>query len=724
MNLLKPGNLVTAVRAALTAGIAVALLQPHTDPIVWTVVAAAVLVTALDGVDGWIARRTGTVSAFGARFDMEVDSALILVLSILAWQYEKAGAWVILSGLLRYLFVAAGWQWTWLQQPLFPSRRRQTICVVQVVGLIATVSPVVTPPTSIAIAATALAVLFVSFAIDTIWLMGRPRSAPTADLGRASSAPAPDIVGPGQRWGTLAVAVALLNVSLAFDNLWPTPAITWLGCLSIEFAVCILLLIVVRQFVAPPSRAAIGWLSAIWLVLVLGRYADVTAPALYGRDINLYWDLRFIPDVAAMVIRAAPAWLILLACVVAALVVLLLYGILRAAIARLARAMEQPHERRALAVLALAMGVLFAVRPTPPLQDDPHVLTFSAPVTAVYARQARLVFQAVTGSRAIAPSPSMASDLALVDGADVFLIFIESYGAVSWDRPAFAASLADSRRQFDGAIHATGRDVVSAFVESPTFGGSSWLAHISLMSGVEVRDPETNALLMTKPRDTVVTAFKRRGFRTVALMPGLKQQWPEGVFYKFDDIYNADRLKYRGPGFGWFTIPDQFSIASLDAAEVARPARAPLFVFYPTISTHFPFSPTPPYQPDWPRVLTADPFTEAEVDDAYSTQPDWLDFGPGYVAALTYDFAAIGGYLTRRPEKDVVMILLGDHQPPAAVSREGAPWDVPVHVIASRPAVLDALVARGFHRGLSPERPTLSKMHALLPTLLSAFGSK
>ena len=689
----------------MVAGLAVAIAQPHADSIAWAVVAASVLITVLDSVDGWVARRTGTATAFGARFDMEVDSALILVLSILAWNYGKAGAWVILSGLLRYLFVVAGWRWTSLERPLFPSRRRQTICVVQVVGLIVTVSPIVVPPLSTAIAAIALAALCVSFAIDVVWLLGEPE-------GRLKAA----ATTAGRRWTTLVVSIALLNVSLAFDNLWPTPAITWLGCLSIELAVCILIL-----RMAP--RAA-GWLSVVWLLLVVGRYADVTAPALYGRDINLYWDLRFIPDVAAMVIRAAPMWLILLACAAAGLGLVVIYGLLRAALARVAAAMERARERRTLVAIAIAMVALFAAEPTPPAQDDPHALTFAAPVTAVYARQARLVFQAVTGSRVLAPSPPMESDLSLVKGADVFLIFIESYGAVSWDRPAFAASLADSRRQFDSAIHATGRDVVSAFVESPTFGGSSWLAHLSLMSGVEVRDPETNALLMTKPRDTMVAAFKRRGFRTVALMPGLKQQWPEGVFYKFDDIYNADRLKYRGPEFGWFKIPDQFSIASLDAAEVARPSRAPLFVFYPTISTHFPFSPTPPYQADWPRLLTAEPFTDAQIVDAYSTEPDWLDFGPGYVAALTYDFASIAGYLRSRPAHDVVMILLGDHQPPAAVSREGAPWDVPVHVIAGRPAVLDALTAHGFHRGLTPERPTLGKMHALLPILLDAFGSR
>ncbi len=173
----------------------------------WAVVAAATLVIVLDGVDGWVARRTGTATAFGGRFDLEVDAALILILSILAWRYGKAGAWVILSGLLRYIFVVAGWRWTSLDRPLFPSRRRQTVCVVQVVGLIVTVAPVVTPPLSTAIAALALAALCVSFAIDVVWLLGQPRSA-----GRASSAPTAE-----QRWGTLAIAVTLLNVSLAFD---------------------------------------------------------------------------------------------------------------------------------------------------------------------------------------------------------------------------------------------------------------------------------------------------------------------------------------------------------------------------------------------------------------------------------------------------------------------------------------------------------------------------
>jgi phosphatidylglycerophosphate synthase len=103
---------------------------------------------------------------------MEVDAFLIMALSVLAWRDGKAGVWVIASGLLRYLFVAAGWIWPWMERPLEPSRRRQTVCVIQIVSLIVVVSPIAGPPFSAIAAGAALAVLVWSFAVDTRWLYG------------------------------------------------------------------------------------------------------------------------------------------------------------------------------------------------------------------------------------------------------------------------------------------------------------------------------------------------------------------------------------------------------------------------------------------------------------------------------------------------------------------------------------------------------------------------
>jgi phosphatidylglycerophosphate synthase len=166
-------NTVTSIRAALVAVVGAFIGETPTDALASSAVVIATIATMLDGVDGWLARRTAMSSAFGARFDMEIDALLIQILSILAWLYGKAGPWVLLSGLLRYAFWAAGLGVVWIRQPLFASTRRKTVCVVQIAGLLVALSPVVTPPWSNAVAAAALAALGYSFLVDTWWLWRR-----------------------------------------------------------------------------------------------------------------------------------------------------------------------------------------------------------------------------------------------------------------------------------------------------------------------------------------------------------------------------------------------------------------------------------------------------------------------------------------------------------------------------------------------------------------------
>ena len=115
-------------------------------------------------------------SEFGARFDMETDALLILVLSALVWQHEKAGVWVLLCGLMRYGFVAAGWLLPWLAQPLRSTWRGKAVAVGQVLGLASALAPVVPVPLSTLVAGCALATLAWSFATDVCWLSRQPRT--------------------------------------------------------------------------------------------------------------------------------------------------------------------------------------------------------------------------------------------------------------------------------------------------------------------------------------------------------------------------------------------------------------------------------------------------------------------------------------------------------------------------------------------------------------------
>lgn len=168
-------NQVTLLRAVLVVWL-VGAIGASTDARVAT---AATLVASaaalLDGLDGWLARRLRIATPYGARFDMETDALLVLVLSALVLQLGKAGPWVLVSGLLRYAFVLAGFLWPTLRQPLPHSRRRKTIAALQMMLLIAALSPVLTRPASDLAAAVAVGTLIASFTIDLLWLCrGRP----------------------------------------------------------------------------------------------------------------------------------------------------------------------------------------------------------------------------------------------------------------------------------------------------------------------------------------------------------------------------------------------------------------------------------------------------------------------------------------------------------------------------------------------------------------------
>lgn len=159
-------NWITTVRAALVSGVIAWIGEAPTSATAAWAVILATGATILDGLDGWAARRSAMVSAFGARFDMEVDALLILALAVLVGQHGKAGWWVVLSGLLRYLFIAAGWIWPWMAAPLPGTVRGKTVCIVQIVALLVALSPIVTSPASDLIAAAGLAALAGSFFVD------------------------------------------------------------------------------------------------------------------------------------------------------------------------------------------------------------------------------------------------------------------------------------------------------------------------------------------------------------------------------------------------------------------------------------------------------------------------------------------------------------------------------------------------------------------------------
>lgn len=169
-------NAVTLARLAMTCAVAGLMAAPGVmaaPATGWAVTGLCALALALDGLDGWAARRSRLASDWGARFDMETDAFLGAVLSVLVWQTGKAGLWVLALGFMRFVWIVAGRALPWLNGDLPPSLRRKVVCVIQIAALIALVSPALAPPLSQGVAVVAVAILGWSFAVDGLWLWRR-----------------------------------------------------------------------------------------------------------------------------------------------------------------------------------------------------------------------------------------------------------------------------------------------------------------------------------------------------------------------------------------------------------------------------------------------------------------------------------------------------------------------------------------------------------------------
>jgi phosphatidylglycerophosphate synthase len=164
-----PADTVTLTRLTLAVGVAAlatdAVLAGRPAPFALTVLAGVALL--LDAVDGQVARRTGTSSALGARFDMESDSFLVLVLSVVV--ATALGWWVVAIGAFRYVFVVLTWAFPWLRAPLPPRMSRKVVAAAQGVVLVVASAGLAPAPLMALVVAGALGSLVWSFGTDVAW---------------------------------------------------------------------------------------------------------------------------------------------------------------------------------------------------------------------------------------------------------------------------------------------------------------------------------------------------------------------------------------------------------------------------------------------------------------------------------------------------------------------------------------------------------------------------
>jgi phosphatidylglycerophosphate synthase len=716
---LGPASWVTLARATLAVGVAALVADSFAgDTPVALLVTLAGVALALDLVDGWLARRTGTASALGARFDGEVDAFLILALSV--YVASEVGAWVLAIGAARYLFLAGERLLPWMRAPLPERRWRKVVAAAQGVVLTVAAAGVLTGALTQALLAAALASLAASFG-ECVWWLWRHRHQTRAQAQAADVERGPLRAGIG----VVLTVVALLLVwgALVAPNQPSHLTLSAFVRLPLELLVVIAFAVLLP---AAPRRVLVVIVGAVLSALVVVKVLDMGFFTAFDRPFKPVDDSSYV-GIGVETLRDAIGRS--QADLVVAVAVVLLVALLAVPVLALLRVTRVAAGHRDWALrAAVALGVLWValrVVGAPVASSSATALAVDEVQSVRTGLQDRAILarQLAHDRFGATPSDQLLSGLR---GKDVLLVFVESYGRVAVQDSSFAPQVDAVLHQGDAQLRSAGFSSRSAFLTSPTFGGLSWLAHSTLQSGIRVDGQRRYDQLVQNNRLTLTKAFKRGGWRAVGVMPANHRAWPEGsTFYHYDKIYDRRNLGYRGPSFGLPPMPDQYTFLALERRELTKRHRPPLFAEVDLISSHAPWTRIPRLVP-WDQVGDGSIFGRIPPQEATKATL----FGDGkrartaYGDSIEYSLRSLFSFVQHSGDKKLVLVVLGDHQPATLVTGEGATHDVPISVIAHDPKVLDQISGWGWQNGMLP-RPNAPvwPMDAFRDRFLSAFGS-
>ncbi|MDX2222021.1 MAG: hypothetical protein SFV21_04680 [Rhodospirillaceae bacterium] len=508
-----------------------------------------------------------------------------------------------------------------------------------------------------------------------------------------------------------AAALAALTVALALPNRLDQLTAAALLRVPVELPLLALFLVTMPHRLHRAVRAvAVVILTPVLVV----KLADLAVFAAFARPFSPLVDTLMAPIAVETLAQTSGPW----AAGAAVLAVAALVGLIAAGLNWSVRAVQHAAPRAGLAWGAAATAAVAALTPLGTARQSDAVrehatalaqglraaATFRADLAALEL-DAGLTHGALTG----------------LAGSDVLVIFVESYGRTSLDHPDYAPMLRARLAAFDAALADAGFAARSAWLTSPTYGGESYLAHSSFLSGLWIDDRQRYAHLLRSEARTLMHDFNQSGWRTVAVMPLITRPWPDADWFGYDIVYDAARLGYAGPSFGYVTMPDQFALSVFQRQELAPTDRKPVMAEIALIASHIPWTPLPAFVP-WDQLGDGAVFATARTQE--SSDAIWRDprqLRQSYAKSLDYVLETLMSFVATYGRDDMLFIIVGDHQPMAFMADSTA-REVPVHVIARDPAVVAALGA-GWTDGMQPDDASpIHPMHTMRARILHAFA--
>jgi hypothetical protein len=486
-----------------------------------------------------------------------------------------------------------------------------------------------------------------------------------------------------------------------------------------------------RRVVPPVLAVAAG-------LVFLFALADALMPLYFNRRLALATDLQYLPDLFRLLRDTVPRWqfaggLLLLPLGLAGLG----YGLARAYAASYAAIEALPLRRRLVSLLLLAACAALAVAvflPGEELYQSSSLPRLTAELQSLgterrHRQKWREEFRALASPRSAAEPPAAGPDqgrrpLALLRGRDLFLFVAESYGYTLYSEPEHFALAEPFLHRIEARLTAAGYRIVSNFLDSPAFGGNSWLADSTLDTGVRVPDQTAYEELLASRLKPMAAWFDEAGYLSVDSMPGTTMSWPQGDFYRFRRKYYFRDFGYKGPSLKWAPMTDQFAVSVVHRREVAG-AKGPLFVQFVMISGHYPFSLIPRLFEDWSALGDGSLYAREGSVRRMPVPPGAATAGaPGYAAAMEYQLEVASEYAVRfLSARRALIVVVGDHQPYSGITGQGKTHSVPIHVWSREPWLLEPFLRRGYTPGLVPRQsPPHAGLESFWPGLLQDFS--
>ncbi len=495
------------------------------------------------------------------------------------------------------------------------------------------------------------------------------------------------------------VAVGVLWTAFVFPNRFDWFDHKTYLYLPIEFFVFGLALLV-------PGRAGQRLSVVLAIILTLGmllRVADMVTFQVFSRAFNPVFDIAALSDAYHFLSTSVGDIGAFLAALLALVLLLVLGGLAYLVLAHWRNRLRH-HPRHWTGVMVLGVvlwGVLSAAgwpRASRYFHDQLVWHGHGVLESLVDLRE----FRGIVDQDVYAKTPG--EDLfGKLRGKDVLVVFVESYGRTLVDKQEYAQAFRPHLTAATQTLASAGFAARSAYLTSPTVGGISWLAHGTALSGLWIDNQVRYNSLMMSERPSLVRLFARAGWRTVGVMPAIGMAWPEGDYFGYEALYTVPELGYKGLPYNYVTMPDQFTLAQFQKFERSVQNRSPVMAEIALVSSHAPWTPVPSLIP-WEEVGDGSEFN-AQATAGESAEVVWQDRDRvlrQYRECAEYVIDALVSYVTHFGDENLVMLIIGDHQPMPYVTDNTDNRDVLVHLIARDPAVMDAVQDWQWTPGMLP----------------------